>query len=88
MCIRDRDGTESSIHNVQDAQKKGISIIHQEISLVPSLSIAENVFLGRELSKLGFKSEGKMFSMAQEMIDALDVYKRQGPLWRCWNPTV
>lgn len=67
------DGTESSIHNVQDAQKKGISIIHQEISLVPSLSIAENVFLGRELSKLGFKSEGKMFSMAQEMIDALGI---------------
>ena len=67
------DGTESSIHNVQDAQKKGISIIHQEISLVLSLSIAENVFLGRELSKLGFKSEGKMFSMAQEMIDALGI---------------
>ncbi len=67
------DGEESSIHNVQDAQKKGISIIHQEISLVPSLSIAENVFLGRELSKLGFKSEGKMFSMAQEMIDALGI---------------
>ena len=67
------DGEESSIHHVQDAQKKGISIIHQEISLVPSLSIAENVFLGRELSKLGFKSEGKMFSMAQEMIDALGI---------------
>lgn len=49
------DGEESSIHHVQDAQKKGISIIHQEISLVPSLNIAENVFLGRELSKLGFK---------------------------------
>lgn len=54
-------------------QKKGISIIHQEISLVPSLNIAENVFLGRELSKLGFKSEGKMLHMAQEMIDALGI---------------
>lgn len=40
------DGEESSIHHVQDAQKKGISIIHQEISLVPSLNIAENVFFG------------------------------------------
>ena len=67
------DGEESSIHHVQDAQKKGISIIHQEISLVPSLNIAENVFLGRELSKLGFKSEGKMLHMAQEMIDALGI---------------
>ena len=67
------DGKDSAIHNVQDAQKKGISIIHQEISLVPSLSIAENVFLGRELSKLGFKSESKMFSMAQDMIDALGI---------------
>ena len=67
------DGKDTAINNVQDAQKKGISIIHQEISLVPSLSIAENVFLGRELSKLGFKSERKMLSMAQDMIDALGI---------------
>ena len=31
------DGEKVVIHNVQDAQRKGISIIHQEISLVPSL---------------------------------------------------
>ena len=67
------DGKDTAINNVQDAQKKGVSIIHQEISLVPSLSIAENVFLGRELSKLGFKSERKMLSMAQDMIDALGI---------------
>ena len=67
------DGKDTAINNVQDAQNKGVSIIHQEISLVPSLSIAENVFLGRELSKLGFKSERKMLSMAQDMIDALGI---------------
>ena len=32
----------------QDAAKNGISIIHQELSLVPDLSVADNIFLGRE----------------------------------------
>lgn len=33
------------------AQQKGIAIIHQELSLVPALSIAENIFLGRLFGK-------------------------------------
>src|SRR3989338_9637004 len=37
----------------KDAQNKGISIIHQELHLVSELSIAENIFLGREPHHLG-----------------------------------
>lgn len=67
------DGEKVVIHNVQDAQRKGISIIHQEISLVPSLSVAENIFLGRELSKAGFKYDNTMFCEAQKMLDKLGI---------------
>ena len=35
--------------NPRDAQERGIAIIHQELNLVPYLSIRENIFLGREL---------------------------------------
>ncbi|MCR9120972.1 MAG: sugar ABC transporter ATP-binding protein [Phyllobacteriaceae bacterium] len=42
------DGTPVSINTPADAQTLGIAAIHQELSLVPHLSIAQNVFLGRE----------------------------------------
>ena len=34
-----------------DAQEKGISIIHQELSVIPQLTVLENFFLGRELTR-------------------------------------
>ena len=42
------DGEEVRIHAPKDAQRHGIAMIHQELNLVPELSIADNVFLGRE----------------------------------------
>ena len=42
------NGEKTSIHSVEDAKKYGIGFIHQEINNVQSLSIAENMFLGRE----------------------------------------
>lgn len=49
------DGEKVSIDSAQDAQKYGISIIHQEIVLVQDMTIGENIFLGREpKTKMGF----------------------------------
>jgi ribose transport system ATP-binding protein len=42
-------GQPVSIHAPRDAQRHGIAMIHQELNLVPELSIADNLFLGREL---------------------------------------
>src|SRR5580765_162405 len=36
--------------NTKEAAEKGIAIIHQELNLIPYLSITENIFLGREIS--------------------------------------
>ncbi|MDR0403895.1 MAG: sugar ABC transporter ATP-binding protein, partial [Treponema sp.] len=44
------DGEKAVIHTPLDSQKAGISMIFQEVNLVPSLSIAENMFLGKELA--------------------------------------
>ena len=41
-------GSECHFHNIKDSEKVGIVIIHQELALVPYLSIAENMFLGNE----------------------------------------
>ncbi|MBZ9687670.1 sugar ABC transporter ATP-binding protein [Clostridium estertheticum] len=41
-------GSEVDIRGIKDAEKHGIAIIHQELSLLPNLSIWENIFLGNE----------------------------------------
>ncbi len=45
------DGKTVFINSVIDAQKLGISVIHQELVLVPHMSVAENIYLGREPMK-------------------------------------
>ncbi|MBM3743880.1 MAG: sugar ABC transporter ATP-binding protein [Actinobacteria bacterium] len=47
-------GEKVEIYSPIDAQSLGITIIHQELSLCPNLSVRDNIFMGRENSKLGF----------------------------------
>ncbi len=42
------DGKEINVHNTLEAQQLGISIIHQEINLMQDLTVAENIYIGRE----------------------------------------
>ena len=46
-------GEEQHFKSIRDSEHKGIVIIHQELALVPLLSIAENIFLGNEQAKGG-----------------------------------
>ncbi|MDF2612285.1 MAG: ABC-type sugar transport system, ATPase component [Clostridia bacterium] len=65
------------INSVHDAQARGISIIHQEICLVPYMTVAENFFLGREADKskslFGSVDDNRMNLEAQEILDQLDL---------------
>jgi ribose transport system ATP-binding protein/inositol transport system ATP-binding protein len=64
------DEKPAAINRVQDAQKLGISFIHQELALAPYLSIAENIFLGREhKNKFGFVSKTAMYHDAKRYMD-------------------
>ncbi len=45
------DGEKVSFNSAQDANEKGISIVYQELSLVPNLSVAENIFANRQPTK-------------------------------------
>jgi putative multiple sugar transport system ATP-binding protein len=46
-------GVECRFHDISQSEKVGIVIIHQELALVPFLSIAENIFLGNERARYG-----------------------------------
>ncbi|MDF2843957.1 MAG: transporter ATPase subunit [Herbinix sp.] len=47
------DGQVCSFKNIKDSEAKGVAIIHQELALIPQLSIAENVFLCNEQTDFG-----------------------------------
>ena len=53
-------GEQVSIRNPHDAIQKGIAMIHQELSPVPAMTIAENIFLGRECHWHGFVDKKRM----------------------------
>lgn len=68
------DGTKVEIHDVLSAQTNGIAIIHQELVLVPYMTVAENIFLGREPKIAGFVNQDKMTKEAQVLLDEYDMH--------------
>lgn len=59
----------------RQAREHGIAVIHQELNLIPYLSIAENIFLGYEFrNRLGFVDYGKMHREASRLLDMLDLH--------------
>lgn len=67
------DGKPAPIRSVADADRYGIRIIHQELSLAPNLSVAENIYLGREPTRLGWLCRRTMFRMARELVASLSL---------------
>ena len=47
------DGKEMIFHSIRDSEHHGIVIIHQELALIPELSVTENIFLGNEVMNHG-----------------------------------
>ena len=67
------NGRKADIENPSDAIALGISIIYQEFNLVPTLSIAENMFLGKELTQKGSPALNRkeMEAEASQIIERL-----------------
>ena len=64
------NGTEVQLRTPADAQAIGIAMVHQESLLAPHMTIAENIFLGREPSStLGFVSRREMQTRAAKLIE-------------------
>ena len=80
------DGKDPCIFSPQDAQRAGIAVIYQEFNLVPSLSAAENIFLGQERTTAGFLRQ------RDELRRALQLFTRIGvnvnPDTRCRDLSV
>jgi ribose transport system ATP-binding protein len=75
-----RDAGEIEVHGraveiagPREAQKLGISAIYQEFNLVPQLSAAQNIFLGREPSRGGVMDRGRLVAEAGALLEGLGV---------------
>src|SRR5690349_13045442 len=64
------DGEAMSFSGPHEAKSLGIAMVHQEISTLPSLSVAENVLFGREPSRAGFI---KRKQLQRESVQYLDL---------------
>ncbi|MEW1789286.1 sugar ABC transporter ATP-binding protein [Streptomyces albidoflavus] len=67
------EGREVRIQSAQDAERLGIATIYQEFNLVPDLTVAENIFLGRQPRRFGLIDRKKMEADAEELLARVGV---------------
>jgi len=67
------DGVLVVIRSPQEAQKHGISTVYQEVNLCPNLTVAENLFLGREPRTMGLINWRQMNRKAAELLKKLNI---------------
>ncbi|MFB9294414.1 sugar ABC transporter ATP-binding protein [Persicitalea jodogahamensis] len=62
-------------HGVRDALDRGISMIHQELQVVPELTVAENIFLGRESTRWlpGWLDDRSIYQTTKQLLTDLGV---------------
>lgn len=65
------EGKALNLKNPSDAQKHGISVVHQEIKLAETLTVTENIFLGNLIYKNGLVDWKEMRRRAHDMITGL-----------------
>lgn len=68
-------GKEVKINNVNDAISNGISMIHQELTPILEMTVAENIFLGREYSKKisAILDDKKTVAETEKLLEDLDI---------------
>ena len=67
------DGSKVKMNSYSDAVSHGISLIFQELSLIPTLTVAENIFLNREILEGPFLDKKSMERKAHKLLQSLDI---------------
>lgn len=68
------NGAPLKVSSIHQALLAGISMIHQEMSPIPDMTVAENIYIGREpKTKLGFVDEKALRAQAQHLLDDLEL---------------
>ncbi len=62
------EGKEIHFRNIRDAEVSGVAVIHQELSLVKNMTVAENIFLGNEISSFGIIQRHQIHSATKKLL--------------------
>ena len=62
------NGNEQQFHTVRDAEHAGIAVIHQELALIPEMTVAENIYLGKEPCQFGTIDRHRLYHEADEIL--------------------
>lgn len=73
-------GKECQFRDISESEEVGLVIIHQELALIPFLSITENLFLGNEQSHNGVIDWNKSISMTKELLEKVGLYESPNTL--------
>ncbi|RCS22757.1 sugar ABC transporter ATP-binding protein [Phyllobacterium salinisoli] len=73
------DGSAARFRHPVDALHAGISVIYQEFSLLPERTVAQNIFLGRELARNGMLRQAAMRAETRRVLDMFGAGKRIDP---------
>ena len=74
------DGAPLRLNGIRDSEAKGIIIIHQELALVPLLSIAENMFLGHEVAQRGVINWARAFQQTEGWLKKVGLSEPPGAI--------
>ncbi|NYI07703.1 multiple monosaccharide ABC transporter ATP-binding protein [Allostreptomyces psammosilenae] len=69
------EGELCEFRDIRASEERGIVIIHQELALIPYLSIAENIFLGNERATRGVISWNKTLGQARQLLDRVGLHE-------------
>ena len=67
-------GQPVNFQNISESQRAGIGIIHQELNMMPHLTVAQNIFIGREPMRGGFIDDRQMVRDAAAVLARIGVY--------------
>lgn len=69
------NGAEQHFRHVRDAERAGIAVIHQELALIPEMTVAENIYLGQEPCRFGVIDKTRLYNDAGALLEqfALDI---------------
>ncbi|MFM2354787.1 MAG: hypothetical protein RLZZ528_523 [Pseudomonadota bacterium] len=69
------DGKPATFAGIRDSEAEGVIIIHQELALIPLLSIAENLFLGNEVAKNGVINWPEAYSRTDSLLAKVGLHE-------------
>ncbi|WP_406245996.1 ATP-binding cassette domain-containing protein [Microbacterium sp. M] len=69
------EGREMRFRSLAESEAEGIVIVHQELAVVPHLTIAENIFLGHELTRFGLVDAASTHARAAELMSRVGLHE-------------